>query len=142
MDQARSELWFNLGNLQCNWTDSTDLDQYFNRAARERGITFPVEDTADIRVIPILSEIYSLEYLYNRAINNTKVTMGGKTIELQLITEHLNDKIKRLWQLLGDDDDSIIGAMTKPMSGVYSMDPAPRETSIQRDVRSTERYKG
>jgi len=139
--QAISELWYNLGNLQCNWTATTDLEQYFNRAVRERGVSWPLTDTADIRAVPILAEIYALEYLYNRAINNTRVTMGGKTIELQQITEHLKDKIDRLWDLLNQEDGPL-GQTIKPMSTMVTMDPVPRANVVKRDVRSSERYEG
>lgn len=140
LTQIRNELWSSLSTLQCNWTTATDLDEYINRAARERSITLPATDPSDIRVIPILSEIYALEFLYNRAMNNVDVTMGGKRVELSQIVEHLKDKLDRLYGLLPDD---VTGAgVIKALGGRVNMQYTPTPLPQKVDVRKSERYEG
>ena len=134
------ELWSSLGDLQCNWTVSTDLDEYINRAARERGITLPATSGADIRIIPVLSEIYALEHLYNNAINKVDVNMGGKTVELTQIADHLKAKLTRLYNLLGDleeTDAAISGPIISKTVMVYEPAPDPQKVDVRRSTRYT-----
>ena len=137
---ARTELWNTLGNLSCNWTDSfgnpdpSQLDTYLNRYAREAGISFPLTDTSQMKAAMIWAEIYALEHLANNAINNTRVTMGGKTIDLQQIFDHIQAKLKRLYQLIEEDD-----SVRPPYSSVVNVEYSEPAEPYKRDARPTQR---
>jgi len=139
--QARNDLWSRLGKLQCNWTTSTDVDAYIEKAARERGIALPTSSTTEIRVVPILAEINALEFLYNNAMNHVDVTMGGKTVELSQIADHLLAKLKLLRQDLLDalEDTTLFG---QPLGTRRSVTYVPSAEKQKVDVRQTERYEG
>ena len=95
----------------------------------------------EIRIVPILSEINALELLYNNAINNVDVTMGGKKVELSQIIEALKAKLDRLYGQLEDILDPETGGIT-PVAGKTTMSYQPMPNQQLVDVRPTERYKG
>jgi len=140
LEQARTELWLVLGDLICNWTAPTDLDQYLLRAARERGVTFPLSDAFTMKMIMLWGEIYALEHLYNRAVNKVKVTMGGKTVDLQLVAEHLGSKLKRLYGEVDrvEDEDDVKPAYAQKLSMDYEPKVHPQKVDSRPGRRITD----
>jgi len=116
------------------------MDQYINRAAREQGAVFPLTASGYIKSIPIWSEIYALEFLYNKAINKVKVTMAGKTVELHYIAGHIKDKLDRLYNLLKEEE--IMGELMPPLGQKTNMTYTPTTEPQVVDVRPSTRFKG
>ena len=88
-----------------------------------------------------MSEIYALEHLYNNAINDVDVTMGGKTIELDQIVQHLRWKLDRLYEQLENAEEEG-GATGVALTGKLTMTYTPLTEPQKVDVRRAERYTG
>ena len=138
--QIRSELWLALGDLICNWTTPTDLDGYIDRAARERGVVFPLADPLDMKMVQLWSEIYALDHLYNRAVNKIKVTMGGKTIDLQQVAEHLESKLNRLYGEVDkvDAKDGVVPVIGEKINMEYEPNTNPQKIDTRPGRRITD----